>query len=61
LLAWMSNLFNAMTREKTRLFLMNVDLKDTMRSLNSPALEPLNATTRWKENSKLSLEEFEQC
>jgi hypothetical protein len=30
LLAWMSSLFDAMTREKTRLCLMNVDLKNTM-------------------------------
>jgi hypothetical protein len=29
--------------------------------LSSPALKPLNAMARWKESSKLSLEESEPC
>jgi hypothetical protein len=42
----MSSLFDVMNGEKTRLCLMNVDLKDIMRSLNCPALKRLNAKNK---------------
>jgi hypothetical protein len=52
----MSSLFDVMTQEKAGVFLINANLKDTIQSLNSPALKLANATARWKESSNLYLE-----